>query len=110
MSKSMTRRKFINKTGQALAVSGAVYGGATLTVEGATHTAVKGVNYYEKLGVRPFINAAGTYTVLSASIMPEEVQAAVSIAAKYPVQLEELLRASGEYLAQRLQCRPWSVA
>jgi L-seryl-tRNA(Ser) seleniumtransferase len=36
--------------------------------------------------------------------MPEEVQAAVSIASKYPVQLEELLRASGEYLAKRLQC------
>src|SRR5262249_55954812 len=31
-------------------------------------------------------------------------QAAVSIAAKHPVQLEELLRASGEYLAKRLQC------
>jgi L-seryl-tRNA(Ser) seleniumtransferase len=63
-----------------------------------------GVNYYEKLGVSPFINAAGTYTVLSASTMPDEVQAAVSIASKYPVQLEELLRASGEYLAKRLQC------
>ena len=64
----------------------------------------EGVNYYEKLGVMPFINAAGTYTVLSASTMPEEVQAAISIASKHPVQLEELLRASGEYLAKRLQC------
>jgi L-seryl-tRNA(Ser) seleniumtransferase len=104
MSKVMTRRKFIDKTGQALVVGGAVYGGTTLTAEGAARGAAKGVNYYEKLGVRPFINAAGTYTVLSASIMPEEVQAAISIASKYPVQLEELLRASGEYLAKRLQC------
>jgi len=62
------------------------------------------VNYYEKLGVTPFINAAGTYTVLSASIMPAEVQAAISIASKHPVQLEELLVASGDYLAKRLQC------
>ncbi len=43
---------------------------------------VKGVDYYEKLGVRPFINAAGTYTVLSASIMPDEVQAAVALASR----------------------------
>jgi L-seryl-tRNA(Ser) seleniumtransferase len=105
MSKVMTRRKFMGKTGQALAMGGtAVYGGPALTARGATHRPAKGVNYYEKLGVRPFINAAGTYTVLSASTMPEEVQDAISIASKYPVQLEELLRASGEYLAKRLQC------
>jgi L-seryl-tRNA(Ser) seleniumtransferase len=105
MSKVMTRRKFMGKTGQALAMGGtAVYGGSALTARGATHRPAKGVNYYEKLGIRPFINAAGTYTVLSASTMPEEVQDAISIASKYPVQLEELLRASGEYLAKRLQC------
>ncbi len=105
MSKVMTRRKFMGKTGQALAVGGtAVYSGSVFAARGATHSPAKGVNYYEKLGVKPFINAAGTYTVLSASTMPEEVQAAISIASKYPVQLEELLRASGEYLAKRLQC------
>jgi L-seryl-tRNA(Ser) seleniumtransferase len=105
MSKIMTRRKFMGKSGQALAVGGAaVYGGSALTAPAATHGPGKGVNYYEKLGVRPFINAAGTYTVLSASTMPEEVQAAISIASQHPVQLEELLQASGEYLAKRLQC------
>jgi len=105
MSKVMTRRKFMGRTGQALAIGGAaVYGGSALTARGATHRPAKGVNYYEKLGIRPFINAAGTYTVLSASTMPEEVQEAISIASKYPVHLEELLRASGEYLAKRLQC------
>jgi len=105
MSNIMTRRKFMGNTGQALAAGGtAVYGGSALTARGATHGPAKGVNYYEKLGVRPFINAAGTYTVLSASTMPGEVQAAISIASNYPVQLEELIRASGEYLAKRLRC------
>ena len=28
---------------------------------------------YSRLGVRPFINAAGTYTALTASLMPQEV-------------------------------------
>jgi hypothetical protein len=34
------------------------------------------VNYSEKLGVEP-INAAGTYTALSAAVMPPSVQAAL---------------------------------
>src|SRR5207247_11046431 len=51
----------------------------------------------------PFITAAGTSTVLSASTMPEEVQAAISLAARQPVNLNELLDASGEYLAKRLR-------
>jgi len=105
MSKAMTRRRFFGATSQALAVSGvAACGESILRASPAANGGVPGVNYYEKLGVRPFINAAGTYTVLSASTMPAEVQAAISIASKYPVQLEELLRASGEYLAKRLQC------
>jgi L-seryl-tRNA(Ser) seleniumtransferase len=105
MSSGVTRRKFFSKSGQALAVVGAgAYGGWPSAARAAKREVLVGVNYYEKLGVTPFINAAGTYTVLTASIMPPEVQAAVEVAAKYPVQLEELLRASGEYLAKRLQC------
>lgn len=61
-------------------------------------------DYYAKLGVTKIINAAGTFTALSASIMPPSVQAAVAEAAKYPVRLVELQRAAGEYLAKRLKC------
>ena len=105
MPKTVTRREFMEGTGQALAVSGiAACRSSALSAYAAPTPPPEGVNYYEKLGVRPFINAAGTYTVLSASTMPEEVQAAIGVASKYPVQLEELLRASGEYLAKRLQC------
>jgi L-seryl-tRNA(Ser) seleniumtransferase len=105
MSKAMTRRKFFGTTGQALAASGAAAcSGSILEARAAPRGGAKGVDYYAKLGVTPFINAAGTYTILSASTMPEEVQAAISIASRHPVQLEELLRASGEYLAKRLQC------
>jgi L-seryl-tRNA(Ser) seleniumtransferase len=64
----------------------------------------KGVDYYSKLGVTPFINAAGTFTILSASILPPEVQAAMTRAAQQPVNIEELHRAAGEYLARRLHC------
>ena len=61
-------------------------------------------DYYAKLGVVPFINAAGTYTALSASIMPPQVRAAVNRAALVSVDLNELQKAAGEYLAGRLRC------
>jgi len=50
------------------------------------------------------INAAGTYTALTASTMPPSVQAAVARAAKHPVRLAELHQAAGEYLARQLHC------
>ena len=68
-------------------------------------SSAKGTDYYQKLGVTPFINAAGTYTILTASTMPPEVQASVALAAQKPVHLNELLVASGEYLAKRLRCQ-----
>ena len=61
-------------------------------------------DYYDKLGVTKIINAAGTYTVLTAAVMPPSVQAAVALAAKHPVRLLDLQKKAGEYLAQRLQC------
>jgi len=67
-------------------------------------SAAQAEDYYQKLGVTPFINAAGTYTVLSASTMPDEVQGAIVLAARQPVNLNELLDASGAYLAKRLRC------
>lgn len=63
-----------------------------------------GVDYYDKLGVTKIINAAGTYTVLTASTMPPPVRAAVARAALHPVHLTELQVKSGEYLAKKLQC------
>ena len=64
----------------------------------------RGEDYYDKLGVTKIINAAGTYTALTASIMPPSVQAAVARAAEHPVRLGELQKAAGEYLARKLKC------
>jgi L-seryl-tRNA(Ser) seleniumtransferase len=66
--------------------------------------AADGEDYYAKLGVPTIINAAGTYTTLTAACMPPEVLAAVQKAALHPVRLHELQRKAGEYIAQRLRC------
>jgi len=105
MSSTISRRKLLRTGGQAFIAGGvALCGGPALEAKSSSKSSAKGVDYYQKLGVTPFINAAGTYTVLSASTMPEEVQAAIALAAKQPVNLNELLDASGEYLAKRLRC------
>lgn len=64
----------------------------------------EGVDYYDKLGVEKIINAAGTYTDLTAAVMPLPVQLAVAKAARRPVRLEPLQKAAGAYLAGKLQC------
>lgn len=87
-----------------IASGGMVCGSSLLNAGVSSPSTVNRVNYYQKLGVTPFINAAGTYTVLSASIMPDEVQSAMALAAQQPVNLNELLDASGDYLAKRLRC------
>jgi len=63
-----------------------------------------GEDYYDKLGVPKIINAAGTYTTLTAACMPPAVVAAVQKAALHPVRLQDLQVKSGEYLARRLHC------
>jgi L-seryl-tRNA(Ser) seleniumtransferase len=80
------------------------YGASTGKALAKTPPPESGEDYYSKLGVTPFINAAGTFTNLSGCIMPPAVQAAISRAAHHHVNIEELHRASGEYLARRLQC------
>src|SRR5580700_1675917 len=101
----VSRRKLLHKGAQAVvAGSVAVSGIATLEPRAFSKSAPQAVDFYQKLGVTSFINAAGTYTVLSASTMPDEVQAAIALAARHPVNLNELLDASGAYLAKRLRC------
>ena len=55
---------------------------------------------YEALGIKHVINAAGTLTVLGGSLMPPEVAAAWSDAARHFVDLPELQDKVGERIAQ----------
>jgi L-seryl-tRNA(Ser) seleniumtransferase len=57
---------------------------------------------YKELGVRPLINAAGTYTYLSASLMPASVREAMESASRHYVNLNELHAAVGKKIAALL--------
>jgi L-seryl-tRNA(Ser) seleniumtransferase len=104
MSGIGTRRNFFERINMAL---GGFVVTRTLPLPesiAAGAPAPEAVDYYDKLGVTKVINAAGTYTYLTASTMPLSVQAAVALAAKHPVYLADLQKASGEYLARQLRC------
>jgi L-seryl-tRNA(Ser) seleniumtransferase len=57
-------------------------------------------NIYTRIGVRPLLNARGTWTYLSASLELPEVRAATEEAANYFVDMYELHRAVGRRLAE----------
>ena len=57
-------------------------------------------NLYTRIGVRPFINARGTWTYLSGSLELPEVKAAKQEAARHFVDIFELQRAVGKRLAE----------
>jgi D-glucosaminate-6-phosphate ammonia-lyase len=63
-----------------------------------------GRDYFRELGVRPFINAAGTYTAMTASLMPREVMDAINYASEHYVMLDELHDKIGERIATLLHC------
>jgi L-seryl-tRNA(Ser) seleniumtransferase len=99
----LSRRRFFRWTSSLAALVGA---GPLLSSREADALAAApaGEDYYDKLGVPKIINAAGTYTILTAACMPPVVLAAVQRAARHPVRLHDLQTKAGEYVAQRLQC------
>src|SRR5579863_5846104 len=103
MDMFQTRRDFFGWSRNLLAAGGLASQTVSLKAT-PTPSVDEGEDYYDKLGVTKIINAAGTYTMFTASIMPPSVQAAVARAAKHPVRLGEMQTKAGEYLAKRLRC------
>src|SRR5499425_86208 len=95
-----SRRHFLETLGTLPVVRGFA-GGAAYAGRAAKGG---GRDYFRELGVRPFINAAGTYTAMTASLMPPEVMEAINYASKNYVMLDELHDKVGERLATLLKC------
>ncbi|MGD1105053.1 MAG: aminotransferase class V-fold PLP-dependent enzyme [Terriglobia bacterium] len=96
-----SRRKFLASTGL---VSGAVTAAAARLVasagwgKGTTNTP----DIYARLGVRTHINAKGTYTYLTGSLISPEVSRAMEDASQHFVYLVELQQKVGAKIAQML--------
>ena len=67
-------------------------------------------DYFKELGIRTFINAAGTYTSMTGSLMPKEVIEAINYGALQYVNLDELQDKVGERIADLLDCEYATVS
>ena len=65
----------------------------------ATASAPTPDNLYSRIGVRPILNARGTYTIISGSQSLPEVKQAMFEASRYYVQMDELMAAVGSEIA-----------
>ena len=72
----------------------------TKPVATAAEAVVRGQNVYKAIGVRPFINCRGTLTVLGGNIELPEVRQAKTLANQQHAQLDEVMAAVGQRLAQ----------
>jgi L-seryl-tRNA(Ser) seleniumtransferase len=98
----MWRRRRFLETVSALPFVGGLVG--SMPVEAAAQSRRGGRDYFRELGVRPFINASGTYTAMTASLMPREVMDAINYASEHYVMLDELHDKVGERIAALLSC------
>jgi seryl-tRNA(Sec) selenium transferase len=92
------RRSFIKLL--AAAPLFATIGSRSLAKTVAATTGRSSADVYTRLGVRPFINARGTWTYLSGSLELPEVQRAVQDASQHFVDMFELQRGVGKRLAE----------
>jgi L-seryl-tRNA(Ser) seleniumtransferase len=70
----------------------------------STAAATEARDVYKELGVRPLINAAGTFTALGGSLIRPEAIEAMTLAARQFVPLEQLQQAVGHKIATLVGC------
>jgi L-seryl-tRNA(Ser) seleniumtransferase len=107
LTRHWSRRELIRRS--ALVALPAIFRGSNAAAEepvdgnvasaGANALRV-GEDIYQSIGVRPLINARGTFTIISGSLMLPEVRAAMDAAAQHHVHLDELMEAVGARLAE----------
>jgi L-seryl-tRNA(Ser) seleniumtransferase len=91
--KLLDRRRFFT-WGSVLGTLGIRF--SERTARAAPQTA----NIYTRIGLRPIINASGTYTHLGGSLLPSEVLNAMNDAARHYVPIRDLTAAVGDRIAR----------
>ncbi len=112
---SLSRRELLRRSGGAGAViAAALHGGVADAAPAAAQSSnaslgpAPGKDVYAAIGVRPLINARGTFTIISGSTLLPEVRAAMDAASRRYVHLDELTDAIGARLATLTQAE-WGL-
>lgn len=104
---AIKRRELIKQL-SALPLVGGLFGGGVLDFPRPAAPAARR-DYYKELGLRTFINAAGTYTALTGCLIREEAVDAYNYAAGQYVALDELQDKVGARLAELIGCEAATV-
>lgn len=94
----MKRREII-KTFSILPFTGAMLGSIAPSENSFASPSAPKPDLFDELGLRSFINAAGNYTVLTGSLMTDEVMDAINASSKKYVMLDEVQDKVGEKIA-----------
>src|SRR5262245_671680 len=94
----MNRREIL-KNFTLLPIVGGVAGSVFPFQTGKASPFAKGRDLFKELGVRTFINAAGTYTMMTGSLMHDYVVEAIESASTQFYMLDELQDKVGEKIA-----------
>ena len=107
----INRRKVIQSLA-TLPFAGSLLGANSLTAQSKNAAVVSSLrrDFFKELGLRTFINAAGTYTSMTGSLMPKEVIEAISYGASEYVNLDDLQDKVGERIAELLECEYATVS
>ncbi len=96
---TINRRVFVAGTTVFSGFAG-VISGARLLAAPPGKAGNDSAKVYTRLGLRPIINASGTYTHLGGSLLPPEVLEAMNAAAHHYVPIRDLTKAVGDRIAQ----------
>ena len=103
-----TRRDLLKRSG-FLALPSLFRGGAARAAAEAAADGLRvGEDIYRSIGVRPLINARGTFTIISGSQSLPEVKRATEAASHYYVHIDELMEAVSKRLAEITQAE-WGI-
>ncbi len=103
----LTRRRLIQFLPGLRFLGGFVGGG--LLAKSDSLAQLRYRDYFKELGLRTYINAAGTYTSLTGSLMSNEVTEAIQYASREYVRLDDIQDKVGERIAALLNCEAATV-
>lgn len=108
----MINRRKVLQSLAALPFAGSLFGANSLSAQTNSAAVVSSLrrDFFKELGLRTFINAAGTYTSMTGSLMPKEVVEAISYGANEYVNLDDLQDKVGERIAELLECEYATVS
>jgi L-seryl-tRNA(Ser) seleniumtransferase len=102
---SISRRRFF----QTGAIAGAALGAPAAGAAAASSNGLQiGPDLYESIGVIPIVNCRGTFTIITGSLTLPEVKKAMDEASRHYVQMDELMEAVGQRLAQLTKAE-WGI-